>query len=164
MKHRETGKEYAAKLVKNVMGSKQHARMVARELIILRKLSKVKSNIFTTKLRDVLVPKDDYSSIFFIMDYESNDLKKLLQNDEVKFDQEHALIILYNILCGLNFLHSANIIHRDIKPGNILINSNCQIKICDFGMARTMSLATGDKTSDEKDLDKKGKHARKLTQ
>ncbi len=35
-------------------------------------------------------------------------------------------------------MHSANIIHRDIKPGNFLINSSCSVKICDFGLARTM--------------------------
>jgi serine/threonine protein kinase len=38
----------------------------------------------------------------------------------------------------MNFLHSANIIHRDLKPSNILINSDCRIKICDFGLARSM--------------------------
>jgi len=49
-----------------------------------------------------------------------------------------VIIILYNILCGMNFIHSANILHRDIKPANILINGECTIKICDFGLARTM--------------------------
>lgn len=42
------------------------------------------------------------------------------------------------MLCGINYLHSANIIHRDLKPSNILINSDCRIKICDFGLARSM--------------------------
>jgi len=35
-------------------------------------------------------------------------------------------------------MHTANIIHRDIKPGNFLVNSSCSVKICDFGLARTM--------------------------
>jgi len=35
-------------------------------------------------------------------------------------------------------MHSANVIHRDLKPGNILVNSNCDLKICDFGLARAV--------------------------
>ena len=33
-------------------------------------------------------------------------------------------------------MHSAGIIHRDIKPSNILVNSDCDLRICDFGLAR----------------------------
>lgn len=39
-------------------------------------------------------------------------------------------------ISGLKYLHSARILHRDIKPGNLLVNSNCVLKICDFGLAR----------------------------
>jgi serine/threonine protein kinase len=38
----------------------------------------------------------------------------------------------------MNFMHSLNIIHRDIKPANFLINEDCKVKICDFGLARVM--------------------------
>lgn len=41
-------------------------------------------------------------------------------------------------MLSLNFLHSANILHRDIKPSNLLIDSSCNVKICDFGLARTV--------------------------
>ena len=40
------------------------------------------------------------------------------------------------MLCSLNLIHSAGLIHRDIKTENILVDDNCDVKICDFGLAR----------------------------
>ena len=44
---------------------------------------------------------------------------------------------MYQILRGLKYLHSARIIHRDLKPRNIFVSKNCELRIADFGLART---------------------------
>jgi serine/threonine protein kinase len=36
----------------------------------------------------------------------------------------------------LKYIHSADVLHRDLKPGNLLVNADCELKICDFGLAR----------------------------
>jgi len=46
---------------------------------------------------------------------------------------------LYQILRGVHALHSAHVLHRDLKPGNLLVNKNCDLKICDFGLARPVN-------------------------
>ena len=48
------------------------------------------------------------------------------------------LKIVYNVLCSLAFMHLTNVIHRDVKPANILISSDCNVKICDFGLSRSL--------------------------
>ena len=65
------------------------------------------------------------------------DLKKLLKSSK-HLKETQVKSIVYDILCGLKYLHAAKIIHRDLKPGNILVNDDCTIQICDFGLARSM--------------------------
>jgi serine/threonine protein kinase len=43
---------------------------------------------------------------------------------------------MYELICAINFIHSAGLIHRDIKASNILIGDDNKIKVCDFGIAR----------------------------
>jgi len=50
----------------------------------------------------------------------------------------HIRFIIYQLAKALKYMHSGLIIHRDLKPSNILINSNCSIKLCDFGLVRTL--------------------------
>jgi len=65
------------------------------------------------------------------------DLKKLIKSGK-HLEETQVKSIVYDILCGLAYLHKAKIIHRDLKPGNILVNNDCTIQICDFGLARSM--------------------------
>lgn len=46
------------------------------------------------------------------------------------------------ILRGLKYVHSADVLHRDLKPSNLLLNASCDLKICDFGLARTNEAPT----------------------
>jgi serine/threonine protein kinase len=45
------------------------------------------------------------------------------------------------VLRGLKYVHTANVLHRDLKPSNLLLNASCDLKICDFGLARTRCAA-----------------------
>lgn len=50
----------------------------------------------------------------------------------------HVEFITWQILCALKYIHSASVVHRDIKPQNILVNARSGIRLCDFGMARSV--------------------------
>ena len=55
-------------------------------------------------------------------------------NDDLS--PEHHQFFLYQLLRGLKYIHTAEVFHRDLKPKNVLANSDCKLKICDFGLAR----------------------------
>ena len=43
------------------------------------------------------------------------------------------------MLVAVRYLHSANVLHRDLKPANVLVNEDCSVKLCDFGLARSIA-------------------------
>ena len=75
--------------------------------------------------------------MFIVMEYMPMDLSYVLENSIVMSD-DHIKTLIYKLLCALNFIHSANIVHRDLKPANILIDDKCNLKLCDFGLARSL--------------------------
>ena len=92
------------------------------------------------------VDQDTPDEIFIVMEYFQFDLETLLAQS-INFSEDHVKKIIYNIICAVNFLHSANILHRDLKPSNILIDDHCNVRICDFGLSRSMSNSSIEKGS-----------------
>ena len=102
----------------------------------------MKNNSYTPKLLDIVILDTDgdvskLRCIFLITECLPNNLRQIMVENVVGGRSEYQLkVICYNMLCAIKFLHSANIMHRDVKPDNLLIDGNCKIKFCDFGFSR----------------------------
>jgi mitogen-activated protein kinase 1/3 len=135
-------------------------RKVLREVKLLKKLSEMDNNIYTTTLIDIITPSKstEFDHIFLVMNLGSTDMKRFLESKDAEgLTEEHTVTILYNMLCALNFVHSMGVIHRDLKPANFLMDPNCGVTICDFGLSRVMP----SKTNWDKEVEK---HKRKECQ
>jgi len=112
-------------------------KRIAREILIMKYCQH--ENIIP--LFDVIIHlnKDQNNNrtvdVYIVMEKMDSDLQKIIASKQ-ELSDEHYQFILYQMLRALYFLHSANIIHRDFKPSNVLINEDCTVKLCDFGMSR----------------------------
>lgn len=124
-----TGQHVAVKKVCNVFDNLILARRTYREVKILRHFQH--DNVIC--IRDILRPTEKlFSDIYLVFDLMDTDLHQIIHSRQ-EITDEHVRYFLYQILRGLKYIHSANVIHRDLKPGNILVNENCDLKIGDFG-------------------------------
>ena len=84
---------------------------------------------------------NSFKQIFLVMEYIESDLKKILNSVHrgTVLEEDHIVTMMYNSLCALNFIHSANLMHRDLKPLNVMIGDNYNIKLIDFGEAKRLT-------------------------
>ncbi|XP_053547558.1 mitogen-activated protein kinase 7-like [Bombina bombina] len=131
---KDTGQKVAIKKIPNAFDVVTNAKRTLRELKILKHFNH--DNIIAIK--DILKPVisySDFKSVYVVLDLMESDLHQIIHSSQ-PLTLEHARYFLYQLLRGLKYIHSANVLHCDLKPSNLLINENCELKIGDFGMAR----------------------------
>ncbi|SCU81613.1 LAFA_0C06172g1_1 [Lachancea sp. 'fantastica'] len=90
---------------------------------------------------------ESFNEVYIIQELMDTDLHRVIATQTLSDD--HIQYFIYQILRGLKCLHAADVIHRDLKPSNLLVNANCDVKLCDFGLARCAGTGTiGSKSGD----------------
>ncbi|KAK1612496.1 hypothetical protein QYE76_036169 [Lolium multiflorum] len=128
-----TGERVAIKKINAVFEHVSDATRVLREVKLLRLLCH--PNV--VKIKHIMLPpsRREFKDIYIVFELMESDLHHVIKvNDDLT--AEHYQYFLYQLLRALKYIHAGNVFHRDLKPKNILVNSDCKLKICDFGLAR----------------------------
>jgi len=112
-------------------------KRILREVAILAQLN----HATVVRLHDFVVPEPftTFDELYLILEICDSDFKKLARTP-VFLSELHIITIFYNLLAGLKYLSHVGIYHRDLKPANCLVNQNCMVKICDFGLSRAVAV------------------------
>ena len=84
-----------------------------------------------------------FSDLYIVMDFMDTDMSKLVHDATQCLTLPHVRWFLYQLLLAIKYIHSARILHRDIKPANLLLSEACDLKVCDFGLARSLDDESG---------------------
>lgn len=122
-----SGTSYAIKKLK----TDTDERSLLRELAILKH---VKQHRFFVNF---VMAYECEGSRYIVFDLMDTDLHRVIQSDQ-NLSKSHVKYFLFQIVTALSFLHNSGIVHRDIKPQNILINRDCNLRLADFGLAREL--------------------------
>ncbi|KAI9683193.1 MAG: serine/threonine protein kinase, CMGC, CDC2/CDK sub [Trizodia sp. TS-e1964] len=107
-----------------------------REIKLLKLLSH--PNILRLEEMSIERPKENRKKaiMYMVTPYMEHDLSGLLENPSVHFTEAHIKCYMLQLLEGTRYLHDNNILHRDMKAANLLINNKGILQIADFGLAR----------------------------
>lgn len=130
----ETGEPVAIKKVSRLFEDPVDSKRVLREILLLSFLSH--PNVLS--LKDIFEPPnpDNFSDLYIITELMNTDMQTLLRLSKKRLTAGHCQYFSLQLLCALQYLHSANIVHRDLKPSNLLTDADCNLRLCDFGLAR----------------------------
>ena len=104
---------------------------VQRELNIIKKLNHI-------NIVKIIQIKEDTIYIYIIMEYIENNLFFHIMNKKY-LSEEESSFYFFQIISGIDYIHSQGIVHRDLKPENLLINKMGILKIIDFGLSNYYS-------------------------
>uniref|UniRef100_A0AAZ3SG49 cyclin-dependent kinase n=1 Tax=Oncorhynchus tshawytscha TaxID=74940 RepID=A0AAZ3SG49_ONCTS len=133
-KNKVTGETVALKKIRLDTETEGVPSTAIREISLLKELSH--PNI--VELRDVIHTEN---KLYLVFEFLHQDLKKFMDSSSVSgIALPLVKSYLFQLLQGLAFCHSHRVLHRDLKPQNLLINAQGEIKLADFGLARAFGV------------------------
>ncbi|XP_071964033.1 extracellular signal-regulated kinase 2-like isoform X2 [Antedon mediterranea] len=131
---RKTGEVVALKKIFDAFRNQTDAQRTFREIMFLQEFSGHENIV---KLLNVMRAEND-KDIYLVFEFMDTDLHAVIKKGGILKDV-HKRYIMYQLLKATKYLHSGNVIHRDKKPSNILLDSECFLKLADFGLARSIT-------------------------
>lgn len=131
-RHRATGKLVAIKRFKQTDEDDHVRKTSTREVRMLQQLKH--PNV--VRLEDVFRRE---GKLYLVFEYIDNTILQVLESTTRGIPPRELRRFTYQLLRGLEFCHAHNVIHRDVKPENVLIDQSGMLKLCDFGFARQMT-------------------------
>ena len=125
----------ALKKIFDAFQNSTDAQRTFREVMFLQEM---KGHEHIISLLNVLKADND-RDIYLVFEHMETDLHAAIRANIL--GDVHKQYIMWQTLKALKFMHSANLIHRDMKPSNLLLNSDCLMKVADFGLARSIPKA-----------------------
>lgn len=135
---KKTGEIIALKKIFDAFQNATDAQRTFREIMFLQELNNHENII---RILNVIKAEND-RDIYLVFEYMETDLHAVIRANIL--EEIHKSYIMYQLLKALKYMHSAELLHRDIKPSNLLLNSECQVKLADFGLARSVTQLAAD--------------------
>jgi len=129
---KRTKEQVALKKIFDAFQNATDAQRTFREIIFLQQMDGHENII---ALRNVLKADND-RDIYLSFEYMETDLHATIRSNIL--EEVHKQYIMYQSCKALMYMHSANLVHRDMKPANLLLNAECLMKVADFGLARSL--------------------------
>jgi len=89
------------------------------------------------ELKEVISAKN---VLYLVFEYVKYDMKKYLKAKGSPPSEDTVKKFIYQLIAGLEYCHKHRILHRDLKPQNLLIDEEGNLKLADFGLARAIGL------------------------
>ena len=129
---RHTKAVVALKKIFDAFQNATDAQRTYREIIFLQQMGSHENII---GLKNLLRAEND-KDIYLVFEFMETDLHAAIRANIL--EDVHKQYIMYQAFKALKYMHSAELVHRDMKPAKLLLNAECLMKVADFGLARSV--------------------------